>query len=84
MTQEEVKKSIEKVPIGSRLQIIKKNGSVIDVWLASHEVEGTEKIEYDGLVVPALPPAITVNGSSRFGEFRIDTDEIVKIAWIDR
>jgi hypothetical protein len=32
--------------------------------------------DYGQIVVPALPPAITVKGGSRFGNFRIEIVEI--------
>ena len=82
MSQEEVKEIIQEIPVGSELQLLKKNGDIIEVRLASHEVSGTMKKDYGDLVVPALPPAIIVQGGTRFGSFRIDTEEIVKIAKI--
>ena len=82
MSETEAKEVIKNIPIGSMLQLIKKNGTIIEVRLASHEVSGTEKKDYGDLTVPALPPALIVRGGTRFGNFRIDTDEIVKIARI--
>ena len=82
MTQQEAKNLIQNIPIGARLQLIKTNGSIIEVRLASHEVEGTEQKIYGELEVPALSPAIIVQGTTRFGNFRIDTDDIVDIARI--
>ena len=79
MTESEVKEFIDDIPVGSKLQVIKKNGDIMDVVLASHDTAPTEKKVYDGLEVPALPPAIIVQGS-RWGTFRIDVDEILKIA----
>ncbi|MEM6362448.1 MAG: hypothetical protein AAF731_20335 [Bacteroidota bacterium] len=83
MTETEVKEAIEHIPIGSRLQLIKKNGAIVEVRLASYEVSGTELKDYGDLIVPALPPALIVRGRSRFGNFRQDIDEIIKIAWIE-
>lgn len=83
MTEQEVKNAIKDFPLGSKLQLIKKNGGIVTVRLASHEVEGTEKKDYGEIVVPGLPPAMIVSGGSRFGKFRIDADDIVDIARID-
>ncbi|MEM6525147.1 MAG: hypothetical protein AAGF85_18660 [Bacteroidota bacterium] len=83
MTEEEAKEAIRNIPIGARLQLIKKNGAIVEVRLASHEISAVEKKEYEDLVVPELPPALIVRGRSRFGNFRQDLNEVVKIAWID-
>ncbi|WP_420578286.1 hypothetical protein [Ekhidna sp.] len=83
MSEEEIKHAIKDIPVGAKLQLIKSNGDIIEVRLSSHDVSGTEEKDYGELVVPALPPAITVQGGSRFGSFRIEAQEIVKIAWID-
>lgn len=83
MTEIEAKKAIKDIPIGSRLQLIKKNGVITEVRLASYEVSGTKLKDYGDLVVPALPPALIVRGRSRFGNFRQQIDEIIKIAWIE-
>ena len=83
MTQQEVMAAIKDIPVGAKLQLIKKNGIIADVVLASHEVTGTERKEYENLVVPALPPALIVHGGARFGRFRIDTDDLINIAWVD-
>lgn len=83
MTEQEALEAIRNIPLGSKLQLIKKTGEVIDVKLASHEVCGTEEKDYGTLVVPALPPALTVQGGTRFGNFRVDIEDIIKIAWID-
>ena len=48
----------------------------------SYEVTGTEARDYGNLVVPALPPALIVRGGPRFGNFRVDVEDIIKIAWI--
>lgn len=82
MTEIEVKEIIQDIPIGSKLELIKTNGEILQVTLASHEVEGTEKKDYGSIVVPALPPALTVLGN-RFGKYRIDTEDLVKIAWVE-
>ncbi len=81
MKEEEAKKIIKDIPVGSKLQLIKSNGDIIDVVLASHETESVEEKKYDNLTVPALPPAITVQGG-RWGTYRIDLDDIVKIAHV--
>lgn len=81
MTEEEVKNAIRDVPIGAKLQLIKTNGDIIDVVLASHETSAVEKKIYENLEVPTLPPALNVHGG-RWGTYRIDTDEIVKIALV--
>ncbi|MEM7549509.1 MAG: hypothetical protein AAF363_07540 [Bacteroidota bacterium] len=83
MTEKEAKEAIKEIPVGSKIQLIKKNGVITELRLASHEVSGTEKKDYGDIVVPALPPALIVRGGSRFGNFRLDTEEIVKIAWVE-
>lgn len=80
MIVEEVVKAIQEIPLGSEIQIIKKNGDIIEVRLASYEVSGIEKKEYANLEIPELPAAIIVTGGTRFGKFRIEIEEIVKIS----
>ena len=80
MTEKEALKIIQDIPIGSSIQVIKKNGGIMEVRLASHEGGGTEEKDYGQLVVPALPPAIIVQGGTRFGNFRLELDKIVDIA----
>lgn len=82
MTQDEVKSVIAAIPIGAKLQLIKKNGIIADVFLASHDIGWTEQKNYGTIIVPALPPALIVHGGARFGIFRIDTDDLVHIAWV--
>lgn len=82
MTTDEVKEAIKEIPVGSIIQIIKKNGVIMEAIIMSHAVEGTERKEYDGLVVPALPPALILRGSSRFGNYRQDIEELVNIVRI--
>ena len=82
MTVKEAKNTIKDIPIGSWIQLIKKNGDIVELRLASHDVSGTKKKDYGILIVPALPPAMIVQGGTRFGNFRIDVKDIVKIAWI--
>ncbi len=82
MTEKEVKDAIQEIPIGAKIQLIKTNGGIIEVQLASHDVSGTVEKDYGTVIVPALPPALVVVGGTRFGKFRIDASEIVKIAWI--
>lgn len=83
MTEEEAFEAIKDVPIGSKLQLLKKNGEVLEVRLASHEVHGEAKKDYGTLEVPELPPALTVQGGTRFGSFRIEVEELVNVAWIE-
>jgi len=82
MTQEEAFESIKHIPIGSKIQLIKRNGQITEVILASHEVEETVEKNYGRIVVPALPPALIVKGGSRFGNFRVEVDDVIKIAWV--
>lgn len=82
MTEEEVKAAIKDIPLGSQLQLIKKNGLIAEVSLASHDIEGIPKKDYGHLVVPELPPALIVFGGTRFGKFRIEVEEISHIAWV--
>ena len=81
MTESEAQKVIKYLPTGSRLELIKSDGSVIEVVLASHETHGFERKEYNNLVVPEMPPALLVQGK-RWGVFRIVLDEIVNIAHV--
>ena len=83
MTATETTKTIKDIPLGSNLQIIKKSGEIIEVRLASHDVSGTEKKDYGDLVVPALPPALIVQGGVRFGNYRLEVEDIIKISWIE-
>ncbi len=83
MTQEEAKDLIEDIPLGGRIQIIKKNGDILEVVLANHSVEGVAERNYDAIRVPELPPALTVTSRIRFGKFRLEIGDIVNIAWID-
>ncbi len=82
MTEKEAQEAIKEIPIGSKLELIKKDGQVVQVILASHEVKGTEEKDYGAIVVPALPAALTVQGGTRFGSYRIDVEELVKVAWV--
>ena len=75
MNKDEVVKIIEDMPLGATLEVIKKNGDIVQVSLQSHEVCGTEKKSYEGVEVPALPEAIIVGGGTRFGNYRIDIFE---------
>ncbi len=59
------------------------NGDIIDVTLASHDTQATEEKKYDNLVIPAMPPAVIVQGG-RWGTYRIDASEIVNIAEISK
>ena len=83
MTQEEAREAIKDIPAGGKIQILKKNGDIIEVVLASHSVEGVPEKNYDAVDVPALPPALTVTSRIRFGQFRMEIDDIVNIAWIE-
>ena len=82
MTQKEALESIKGIPLGSKIQLIKRDGVITEVVLASHEIEETVEKNYGRIVVPALPPALIVRGGTRFGNFRIEIDDIIKIAWI--
>ena len=82
MKRDEVLDIIKNIPLGSRLEVIKKNGDIVQVSLQSYEVAGTEKKSYDGIEVPALPEAIIVGGGTRFGNYRLDIQDLVQIARI--
>lgn len=82
MTAEEARQSIKDIPLGSKIQLIKKNGVITEVMLASHEIEETVEKNYGRIVVPSLPPAMIVKGNARFGNHRVEIDDIIKIAWI--
>ncbi len=82
MTEEEAKKAIQNIPIGGKLQLLKKNGDIVEVVLASHDTESIEKKVYNNLTVPTMPPALIVQGK-RWGTFRQELEEIVTIAHIE-
>lgn len=81
MSEQEVQEIIKYIPTGSKLQLLKRNGDIIDVVLASHDTSAVEKKVYDDIEVPELPPALTVQGK-RWGTFRIEINDIVKIAHV--
>jgi len=81
MTEKEAQNIIKDLPIGSKLQVVKKNGDIVEVVLASHETKSLEKKSYDNLEVPELPPAIIVQGG-RWGTFRMELEQISNIAQI--
>lgn len=83
MTKEEAEMQIKSVPLGAKLQLIKTNGVISDVKLASHEIEAIEAKDYGDIKIPALPPALLVTGPSRFGKYRVELEDIVKIAWVE-
>lgn len=79
MTEIEVKEIVHNLPVGAKLQVIKTNGDIIEVSLASNEVSSIEAKSYNDLNVPAMPPAIEVQGG-RWGTYRLEISEIVDIA----
>lgn len=81
MTEQEAQSIIKNIPVGSKLQLVMTNGEIHDVVLASHETEGLDKKEYDTLVVPQMPPALIVQGA-RWGTYRLDIENIIKIAHV--
>lgn len=83
MTIIEAQEQIEKIPIGSKVQIVKTNGDIVELRLASHTVEEIAAQKYGEIEVPAQPAAIVVVGSTRFGQFRLEIEDLVKIAWIE-
>jgi hypothetical protein len=83
MTKEEAQKAIKDIPIGSKIQVIQKSGNIMDVRLSSHEVNDTEKKEYETLTVPELPAALLVHGHIRQGNYRVELEDILRIAWVE-
>lgn len=79
MNKNEVDDIIKDIPIGSKIQLVKKNGDIIDAVLASQDAEGTEEKDYGELKVPSLPPAIIIQGK-RWGVHRVEIEDLVKIA----
>ncbi len=79
MTELEIQAVIKDIEVGSKLQVIKTNGDILDVILASHDTAAVEEKQYEKLVVPAMPPALIVHGG-RWGSYRINAEDIVKIA----
>jgi vacuolar-type H+-ATPase subunit D/Vma8 len=83
MTKEDAKEAIKNIPIGAKIQIIQKSGNIMDVRLSSHEVNKTEEKRYEMVTVPELPPALLVHGHIRQGNYRIELEDIVRIAWVE-
>lgn len=82
MSLEEAKEQIKGIPIGSDLQLIRKSGVISDVKLASDEIEAVKAKDYGHLQIPCLPPALLVTGNARFGKYRVEIGDIVRIAWV--
>jgi len=82
MTKEDAIKAIKNIPIGAKIQVIQKSGNIMDVRLSSHEVNKTEEKRYETITVPELPPALLVHGHIRQGNYRIELEDIVRIAWV--
>lgn len=83
MTEKEVRDAICEIPLGSRVQIVKRNGDIVEVRLISHDISKSEKKSYGGLEVPEMPAALIVRGGTRFGHFRVEIDDLVNIAWVE-
>ncbi|WKV11389.1 hypothetical protein [Marivirga harenae] len=83
MKLEEVEDIIKNIPIGAKIQIIQKSGTIMDVRLSSNKVNETSEKHYENITVPKLPPALLVNGHIRQGNYRVDIEDIVKIAWVE-
>lgn len=83
MTIQEAQEQIKSIPLDSKLQLIRKNGLISDVKLASNEIESIDAKDYGDIQIPALPPALLVTGNSRFGKYRVEIDDLVKIAWVE-
>jgi hypothetical protein len=84
MTKQEAKKAIKDIPIGAKIQLVQKSGNIMDVRLSSHDVSETEKKEYENATVPELPPALLVHGHIRQGNYRVELEDIVNIAWVNK
>ena len=82
MTEQEAQKSISEIPVGGKLQLLKKNCDIVELVLASHELQALEEKVYGKELVPEMPPALIVQGK-RWGTFRQDLDQIVSIAHIE-
>ncbi len=82
MTEKEAQLAISNIPVGGKLQLLKKNGDIVEVTLASHDTEAIDEKVYDNITVPTMPPALIVQGK-RWGIFRQELDEIVNIAHIE-
>ena len=83
MNKEEATKAIKDIPIGAKIQVIQKSANIMDVRLSSHDVSETEKKEYENATVPGLPPALLVHGHIRQGNYRVELEDIVRIAWVE-
>ncbi|MEQ8926129.1 MAG: hypothetical protein RLO81_09975 [Fulvivirga sp.] len=82
MTESEVNEIIKDIPVGAKLQLIKTDGSIIEVVLASHETTSIAEQNYGGLRVPEQPPALLVQGG-RWGVYRLEIEQIVNIAVLE-
>lgn len=83
MTIEEAKEAIKDIPIGSRIQLLKRDGSVIDVNLSSYDISSIPEKKHRTVTVPEMPAALIVNGRMRFGNYRVEIEDILNIAWVD-
>lgn len=81
MTEKDAHAIIKELPIGAKLQLIKKTGEIVDVQLANHDTSKIAKKQYDDLTIPELPPALIVQGQ-RMGTYRIALEDIVKISHV--
>lgn len=81
MKPEEVKKVIQSVPLGSKIEVVKKNGNAIQVALQSYEIAGSEPKDFNGITIPEVPAALLVAGPI-FGDLRLEIADLARIATV--
>ena len=81
MKPEEVKKVIQSVPLGSKIEVVKKNGNAIQVALKSYEIAGSEPKDFNGITIPEVPAALLVAGPI-FGDLRLEIADLARIATV--
>lgn len=79
MTTLQITETIKDVPLGTLLHIKKTNGDTVSLRLASYDIAGEGSNNYDGIEVPALPPALVVKAKTHVGNTRIPLSEIEAI-----
>ncbi len=81
MTLQEAKRIIQNVPLGSKIEVVKKNGNAIQVALQSYDITGSEQKVMNGITIPQVPAALLVAGPI-FGDWRLEIADLARIATV--
>ena len=81
MKSEEVRRLIKNIPLGSRIEIVTKAGSIFQVGLKRFDL-GRHRNELNGISVPAVPEALILAGPT-FGDWRLEIDSLAAISRVD-